>query len=73
MGKDEWIIEDYFYEGERLWLTIQKPQNAIVGKVSKEEDEDGNLYYKVDNDKEIYVDGKQLRVNKALMESAGKE
>lgn len=72
LGKDEWIIEDYFYEGERLWLTIQKPQNAIVGKVSKEEDEDGNLYYKVDNDKEIYVDGKQLRVNKALMESAGK-
>mgnify|MGYP000857557015 CR=1 FL=1 len=72
LGKDEWIIEDYSYEGERLWLTIQKPQNAIVGKVSKEEDEDGNVYYKVDNDKEIYVDGKQLRVNKALMESAGK-
>ncbi|MGB4644382.1 MAG: hypothetical protein WBH76_00615, partial [Dictyoglomaceae bacterium] len=37
--------------------------------VYREEDEDGNIYYKVGNKGEIYVNGKELRVSKSLMKS----
>ncbi len=69
LGKDEWIVEDANYrENEKkLYLTIKKPQEATLKDVEKTTDEEGNKVYKV-GDKDIYIDGREIRVHKSLME-----
>jgi len=73
-GRDEWIVEDYSYEAsdKRLILTIQTPKHAILKNVEKEEDEEGNIVYKI-GEKEIYIDGKNVKISKDLMEPATKK
>ena len=72
-GKDEWVVEGYNYDSsnKKLFLTIQTPKYAILKDVEKEEDEEGNVVYKI-GDKEIYIEGKILKVSKDLMESSKK-
>ncbi|MEO0127676.1 MAG: type I-B CRISPR-associated protein Cas7/Cst2/DevR [candidate division WOR-3 bacterium] len=67
LGKDEWIAEDYNYQNGKLYITIQKPQSAVLTNVEKKEDEDGNFFYEIDG-KTIYVKGRTIKVKKDLME-----
>jgi len=72
-GKDEWVVEGPSYDptNKRLILTLQTP-NAILKDVEKEEDEEGNIVYKI-GEKEIYIDGRNVRISKDLMESTSKK
>ncbi len=72
LGTDEWIVENAEYKDGKLYLTIKKPQEAILENVEKEEDEDGNVYYKI-NGKQIYIEGNKVKVHKELMESGDKK
>lgn len=79
LGKDEWIVEDVGYEIEdveykkgKLHLTIKKHQQAVLKNVEKREDEDENVYYEI-NGKPIYINGREVRVSKDLMEPADKK
>ncbi|MEM5820915.1 MAG: type I-B CRISPR-associated protein Cas7/Cst2/DevR [Candidatus Aenigmatarchaeota archaeon] len=67
LGKDEWIAEDLNYKNGKLYITIQKPHFAILKNVERKEDEDGNIYYAID-DHPIYVEVRVVRVAKELME-----
>jgi CRISPR-associated protein Cst2 len=74
LGKDEWIVEGVSYDqtGKKLILTLQTPKYAILKDVKKEEDEEGNIVYKI-GEKEIYIDGRNVRISKDLMESDSKK
>lgn len=74
LGRDEWIVESYNYDSsnKKLTLTIQTPKYAILKGVEKEKDEEGNIVYKIE-DKEIYEEGKILKVSKDLMEFSEKK
>lgn len=72
LGRDEWIIKDYHFEDNRLYLTIQELLHAILKDVEKKEDEEGNIYYEIQN-KPIYVEGQTVKVHKDLMEPAEKK
>ena len=74
LGKDEWIVEGVSYDqtGKKLILTLQTPKYAILKDVKKEEDEEGNIVYKI-GEKEIYIDRRNVRISKDLMESASKK
>ena len=75
-GKDEWIAEGFSYDSskKRLILTLQTPKYAILKDVKREEDEEGNIVYKIGGEgKEIYVEGRNLKVSKDLMEPSEKK
>jgi len=74
LGKDEWIVEGVSYDqtGKKLILTLQTPKYAILKDVKKEKDEEGNIVYKI-GEKEIYIDGRNVRISKDLMESDSKK
>ncbi len=74
LGKDEWIVEGVSYDqtGKKLILTLQTPKYAILKDVKKEEDEEGNIVYKI-GEKEIHIDGRNVRISKDLMESDSKK
>jgi len=55
------------YKDGKLYITIQKPHFAILKDVERKEDEEGNIYYEID-EHPIYVEGKVVRVAKDLME-----
>jgi CRISPR-associated protein Cst2 len=73
LGKDEWIMEGFSYgqTDKKLILTLQTPKYAILKDVEKEEEE-GNIVYKIGK-KEIYIDGRNVRISKDLMESTSKK
>ncbi len=73
-GRDEWVINSWHYDSsnKKLILTIQTPKYAILENVEKEEDEEENVVYKVKG-KEIYIEGRNLRVSKDLMEPTKKK
>jgi CRISPR-associated protein Cst2 len=74
LGRDEWIVEgvSYAQTDKKLILTLQTPKYAILKDVEKEEDEEGNIVYKI-GEKEIYIDGRNVRISKDLMESTSKK
>jgi len=72
LGRDEWIVEGFpptNATSERLILTLQTPKYAVLKDVKKEEDEEGNIVYKI-KEKEIFIEGRNLKVSKDLMESS---
>jgi len=73
LGKDEWIVEEFSYgqTDKKLIVTLQTPKYAILKDVEKE-DEEGNIVYKI-GEKEIYMDGRNVRISKDLMESTSKK
>jgi len=74
LGRDEWIIEGFSYDStkKKLILTLQTPKYAILKDVKKEEDEEANIIYKIE-EKEIYIDGRNVRISKDLMELTSKK
>jgi len=74
LGRDEWIVEGFSYAqtDKKLILTLQTPKYAILKGVKKEEDEEGNIVYKIE-EKEIYIDGRNVRIAKDLMGSTSKK
>ena len=74
LGRDEWIVEGFSYAqtDKKLILILQTPKYAILKGVKKEEDEEGNIVYKI-GEKEIYIDGRNARIPKDLMESTSKK
>jgi len=74
LGRDEWIVEgvSYAQTDKKLILTLQTPKYAILKDVEKEEDEEGNIVYKI-GEKEIYIDGRNVRISKDIMEITSKK
>jgi CRISPR-associated protein Cst2 len=74
LGKDEWIVEGFSYDptNKRLILTLQTPKHEILKDVERKEDEEGNVVYKI-KEKEIFIEGRNLKVSKDLMEPSEKK
>ena len=74
LGRDEWIVEgvSYAQTDKKLILTLQTPKYAILKDVEKEEDEEGNIVYKI-GENEIYIDGRNVRISKDIMEITSKK
>jgi CRISPR-associated protein Cst2 len=74
LGKDEWIVERFFYDGsnKKLILELQISKYAILKNVEKVEDEDGNITYKIEG-KEIYIERRNVKISKDLMEQVSKK
>ncbi|MCX7995621.1 MAG: hypothetical protein N3A65_07630, partial [candidate division WOR-3 bacterium] len=49
-----------------------KPQTAVLENVEKKEDSEDGVYYEVSG-KQIYIEGRKIKVHKALMEFAEKK
>ncbi|MCM8809759.1 MAG: type I-B CRISPR-associated protein Cas7/Cst2/DevR [Candidatus Omnitrophica bacterium] len=75
LGKDEWVIEEYSYDNQskKLYLTIKKPQEAILTEVEEKEDEEGNVYYEIKGKHHIYVRYREVKVSKELMKPGDKK
>jgi CRISPR-associated protein Cst2 len=74
LGRDEWVVEGLSYDPtkKRLILTLQTPKHAILKDVERKEDEEGNVVYKI-KEKEIFIEGRNLKVSKDLMEPSKKK
>jgi CRISPR-associated protein Cst2 len=74
LGRDEWIVEGFSYAqtDKKLILMLQTPKYTILKDVEKQEDEEGNIVYKI-KEKEIYIDGRNVRISKDIMETTSKK